>query len=91
MPWFRIPGITIERDPEPHLAGFLRIKKVSSHEILVTRDVRSGPETVEAPEDSLVRIEYENDLCERLNRVLKNSIISPRSPCKFVFSSFRVR
>src|SRR5437868_14001872 len=62
-----VPGTASQKVVDPNLRQFLNIQTFSSHDIIVPRRGEAQPESrVEAPPDSIVKLEYESGLIEYL-------------------------
>lgn len=66
MPRLTLVGKPLDGNPEPKLSGFLNVQTLSSHTISAARDTAAETFTVDAPDDAIVKVEYENEVCEWL-------------------------
>ncbi|HKR82631.1 MAG TPA: alpha/beta fold hydrolase, partial [Terriglobales bacterium] len=89
MPKLTLTGTVIQADPETRISGLLTVTKLGSHALGTERDASATAITVDAPDDSIVKIEYENGLTEWLradqfaseigqNRDATGAVIVPR-------------
>jgi tetratricopeptide (TPR) repeat protein/pimeloyl-ACP methyl ester carboxylesterase len=66
MPRLTLVGKPLDGNPEPKLSGFLNVQALSSHTISAARDTAAETFTVDAPDDAIIKVEYENEVCEWL-------------------------
>jgi hypothetical protein len=89
VPKLTLTGTSIQTDPESRISGFLTVTKLGSHSIGTERDAYATTVTVDAPDDSIVKVEYENGVTEWLradqfaaeigqNRDASGAVIVPR-------------
>jgi CHAT domain-containing protein len=66
MPKLTLVGKSIDSNPEPRLSGLLNVQTLNSYSITPTRDAAAQEVTIDAPDNSIVKVEYENEVCEWL-------------------------
>src|SRR5512144_1050288 len=66
MPRLTLVGKALESTPEPQLGTYLNVRTLSSHNVSAARAADAKPVTVDAPDDAIVKVEYENGVTEWL-------------------------